>query len=356
MYTDLKTFCVQAQSSLQQAMTHMDRNRFGIVLVVDGERRLLGTITDGDIRRAMLSRIDLEQPVDLLLARKAGTPYATPITAPADADRDTCLNLLQQYRILHLPLLDGDQRVVGLVTLDEFIPDQSLPLQAVVMAGGLGSRLHPLTDDTPKPMLEVGGRPLLEIIIQRLQEAGIRHVTVTMHHKPEKIAQHFGDGKGFGVELSYVSEDRPLGTAGGLGLFEAPKETTLVINGDILTQVDFRSMLSFYREHQADLTVAVRHYDLQVPYGVIECEGPLVRRLREKPVVGLFVNAGIYLLEPVAYQFIPNGQRFDMTDLIQRLLTEGRPVVSFPIREYWLDIGDVANYQKALEDATDVVA
>jgi NDP-sugar pyrophosphorylase family protein len=217
------------------------------------------------------------------------------------------------------------------------------------MAGGKGSRLQPLTEEMPKPMLPVGDRPVLEIIIGQLRDAGIKQVKVTTHHQPEKIAQHFGDGSNFGVELSYVEERSPLGTVGGLGLLEVPRETTLVINGDILTQVDFRAMLRYHQEHQADLTVAVRQYDVKVPYGVIECDGAQVRKISEKPAVMVLVNAGIYLLEPGVYRYIPNGQRFDMTELIQRLLDEGRSVVSFPVREYWLDIGQREEYEQAQE-------
>lgn len=351
MYTDLATLCVDQKSSFGTAITQMDRSRLGIVLVVDEERRLLGTITDGDVRRAILAKVSLEEPISALLARKAGTPYARPITASMGQDPNTCLSLLKQHNILHLPLLDEEQRVAGLVTLEEFLPNQALPLQAVVMAGGQGTRLDPLTAEIPKPMLLVGDRPLMEIVIQQLRNAGIRQVKIATHHKPEKIEEHFGDGSSFGVRLSYVEEERPLGTAGALGLLEVPKETTLIINGDILTQVDFRAMLSYHREHQAQLTVAVRHYDLKVPYGVIECDGPVVRALSEKPVLGFFVNAGIYLIEPTVYRYIPNGQRFDMTDLIQRLLDHGQPVVSFPVREYWLDIGQHADYEQAQREA-----
>ena len=350
MHTDLSTFCVTPQTSLHDAIAQIDRNRLGIVLLLDGARRLLGTITDGDVRRAILANVDLAQPVTALLARKAGTRYAKPMTASIKADRETWLRVLKEQDILHLPLVDEEQRVAGLVTLEEFVPERVLPLQAVVMAGGMGSRLHPLTADLPKSMLRIGDRPLLEIIIQQLCEAGIKQVKVTTHHKPEKIAEHFGDGKGFGIALSYVTEDQPLGTVGGLGLLKVPEETTLVINGDILTQVDFRAMLTYHREHEADLTVAVRQYDLQVPYGVVECEGSFVRRINEKPSIGLFVNAGIYLLEPVVYRYLPNGRRFDMTDLIQRVLGDGRVVVSFPIREYWLDIGQPADYKQAQEE------
>lgn len=347
---DVTALCIPATLSIREAIACMDAARRGIVLVVDQDRRLVGTVTDGDVRRAILYRVSLEQPISVVLARKATTPYAKPITASVESDRNTHVALLREHKILHLPLLDPQQRVVDLVTLGDCVSQPTLPLQAVVMAGGRGSRLAPLTDGTPKPMLPVGDRPLLEIIIGQLREAGIRAVTVTTHHQPEKIEAHFGDGRNFGVALSYVEEGRPLGTGGGLGLLEAPKDTMLVMNGDILTQVDFRAMLAYHREHQADLTLGVRHYDFKVPYGVVECDGPVVRRLSEKPVVDFFVNAGIYLLEPAVYQFLPPDQRFDMTELIQRLIDQGRAVVGFPIREYWLDIGEHAEYQRAEQD------
>ncbi len=328
----------------------MDSSRLGIVLVVNEEKRLVGTVTDGDVRRAVLGNLNLAQPVSVLLRRKEGSLYERPITAPASAGRATFLSLLQDHNIFHLPLLDDKERVVGMVTLDDFVPNRVLSLKAVVMAGGLGSRMLPLTQDLPKPMLPVGDQPLMEIIIQQLREAGIRQVNVTMHHKSEKITDHFGDGRDFGVELNYVTEDRPLGTVGALGLMEAPRETVLVINGDILTQMDFRAMLAFHREQQGDLTIAVRQYDLHIPFGVVECQGAAVTSITEKPLLKFFVNAGIYLLEPIVHSYIPNGKPFDMTDLIQRLLVDGRRVVSFPVREYWLDIGEPSDYEQAQED------
>jgi len=327
----------------------MDTSRLGIVLVVDAQRCLVRTITDGDVRRALLANLNLEQPVTTLLRRKAGTRYAQPITALVGVEPERYLSILKRHRITHLPLVDEQGHIAGLVRLDDFLPRQPIPLQAVVMAGGRGRRLHPLTQDTPKPMLRVGDRPLLEIIISQLRDAGIRRVKVSTHHHSKQIADHFGDGSEFGIELSYVTEDRPLGTVGSLGLLEPPNETTLVINGDILTGVDFRAMLAYHHEHQADLTMAVRHHEVKIPYGVVECDGPAVRRVQEKPVMGFLVNAGIYLLEPMAYRFIPSGQRFDMTDLIGRLLAEERTVVSFPIRESWLDIGEHDDFAQAQE-------
>lgn len=349
-YLDLEQLCVGQESSIQSAIECMDRVRLGIVMVVGEDRKLIGTITDGDIRRALLAHTDLGSPVSLLLARKGGTLYSRPITAFVHADRATHLRLLKQHNILHLPLVDEEGRLAGLVSLDDFVPERTPSVQAVVMAGGAGRRMRPLTDETPKPMLPVGSRPLMEIIIQQLKDVGIKRLHVTTHHNSQKITEHFKDGRDFGVELTYVNEERPLGTAGALGLMEASKDTLLVINGDILTQVDFRAMLTFHREHRADLSVAVRQYDIHVPFGVVECQGAVVHRLTEKPSLSFFINAGIYLLEPCVHDFIPNGERFDMTDLIQRLLTEGRNVVSFPIREYWLDIGLPDDYEQAQND------
>ncbi len=347
MNSNLKSFCLTPERSVAEAAALMDCNGLRIVLVVDQAGRLNGTVTDGDLRRAMLARLDMSQPVRVLLERKAGSAYATPVTGPVGAERSVYLRMLQEHRLHHLPIVDTQQRVVGLVTLDEFVVGEPLALQAVIMAGGRGKRLHPLTDQVPKPMLPVGDRPLLELIIEQLKESGIRRVNVTTHHKSDKITEHFGDGHKFGVDISYVTEDRPLGTAGALGLMTPPTETMLVINGDILTQVDFQAMLAFHRGHQADLTVAVRQYDVQVPFGVVECEGALVRHLTEKPVLNFFVNAGMYLMEPSVFKFVPSGERFDMTDLIQRLLGRSRRVVSFPVREYWLDIGRPDDYEQA---------
>jgi len=351
MYSDLTNLCIERNRSMLEAVTRMETSKLGIILVVDEDRKLVGTITDGDVRRAMLANVDFNQLVNVLLARKSGSRYARPIAGPVGADRSTYLSLLKEHNILHLPLLDEDGRVAGLVRIDDFVPDRMLSLQAVVMAGGKGNRMRPLTEELPKPMLPIGDRPLMEIIIGQLRDAGIKRVNVATHHKSEKITGHFGDGSKFGVELNYVNEDRPLGTAGALGLMDVPQETLLVVNGDILTQVDFRAMLAFHREQCADLTMAVRQYDFQVPYGVVESKGPSVQRLREKPCLDFLVNAGIYLLEPLVHRFIPNGEPFDMTDLIQRLLDEGRSVVSFPIREYWLDIGLPDNYDQAQKDA-----
>jgi NDP-sugar pyrophosphorylase family protein len=271
------------------------------------------------------------------------------VTAPATISREDQLELMVQKGIRHLPLLNPDGTVAALALSEEFVP-QPMPLQAVIMAGGFGTRLRPLTDDTPKPMLHIGGKPLMERTIENFQKAGISRINVTTHYLPEKITRHFGTGQKFGVEMNYVSEDQPLGTAGALRLIDESNEPLLVINGDILTDVDFRALVKFHQEHNAAMTVAVRQYDIQVPYGVVDASRGIVKGLREKPTLNFLVNAGIYLLEPTVRKYIPEDRRYDMTDLISALLAHGETVVGFPIMEYWLDIGKHDDFEKAQED------
>jgi NDP-sugar pyrophosphorylase family protein len=224
-------------------------------------------------------------------------------------------------------------------------PPQSL--RAVIMAGGFGTRLRPLTEDLPKPMLPVGGRPLIERIVGQLKESGIDQIVVTTHYKPEKIVEHFGDGSDFDIAMTYVQEDVPLGTGGALGLLQNVDEPVLVINGDILTEVDFRALREYHREYGADLTVGVRRYTFNVPYGVVENSGARVVRIDEKPEMTFFVNAGIYLLEPKVFDHVGRGVRLNMTDLIQTVIEAGLVVVSFPVHEYWMDVGRTDDYAQA---------
>lgn len=343
MKVDLSIIGVQESSTIRQVMEAIDRGSIGIALVLDDQQRFLRTITDGDLRRAILNGFALGTPVSELKRDKPS------ITAPVGITREEQLELMLNANIRHLPLLNADQTVAQLAMSEEFVP-QPMPLQAVIMAGGFGTRLRPLTDDTPKPMLSIGGKPLMERTIENFQRAGIHRINVTTHYLPEKITRYFGSGQRFGVEMNYVSEDQPLGTAGALGLITDVDEPMLVINGDILTDVDFRSLVKFHQEHKAALTVAVRQYDFQVPYGVIDARQGIVTRLREKPTVNFLVNAGIYLLEPGVRKYIPEGTRYDMTDLINTLLENGETVVGFPIMEYWLDIGKHDDFQKAQDD------
>ncbi|MGB2963461.1 MAG: nucleotidyltransferase family protein [Anaerolineales bacterium] len=347
---NIKKFLVNPQASIKDVITCIDKNVRGIALVVNDDGQLIGTVTDGDIRRAILDKFDLDSSVLDLLSQKGSDLYKKPITAPVGTSESDLLKLMDEYLIRQIPLLDENGRVVEISLLSELIQKRDMPLNAVVMAGGYGRRLGPLTEKVPKPMLPVGDRPLMERIIEQLRESGIKQVNISTHYMADMIKEHFDDGSDFGVDINYVNETRPLGTAGALSLMEPPDQPLLVVNGDIMSRIDFRALYNFHQEHNADLTVGVRQFDMEVPYGVLECEGPNVHRLREKPKFKFLVNAGIYLLEPEVLGFIPSDKRYDMTDLIVRLIDEGLKVVSFPIVEYWLDIGEPIDYKQAQMD------
>jgi dTDP-glucose pyrophosphorylase len=349
MKLPLEQYLIFTQATCREALECINKNA-SLALVVDAKRHLIGTITDGDVRRAILAGISIEAPVQKLLDQRDKTLYPKPITAARGTAPDELLRIMNERGIRQIPLLDENDQVVDVALMQDLVKGCELPLKAVVMAGGFGKRLMPLTEEVPKPMLPVGDRPILEHIINQLQNSGIRKVQMTTHYKPEIIKQHFGTGEKFGLDIQYVNEDQPLGTAGALGNIEESDEPMLVLNGDILTRVDFRAMLAFHRENKAELTVAVRKYDLQVPYGVIQCDGAQVKSVDEKPTYNFFVNAGIYLLEPSAHRSIPSAQRFDMTDLIEKLTAGGRRVVAFPVVEYWMDIGQQNDYAQAQED------
>lgn len=350
MTKDFSSLVVTEDSSVRSVISCIDKNGKGIAIVLDADNHLIATVTDGDIRRAILAGLDVELPVRELLNRRTSISPHGPIVAPIGTPDTTLLHIMAETTVRHIPLVDEDNRVVDVALLSELVKEFELPLRAVVMAGGFGTRLRPLTEELPKPMLPLGSRPLLELIVEQLRDAGIRKVNVATHYKGDVISDHFKDGQDFGVDIRYVKEDQPLGTVGALSLLEESEEPLLVINGDILTRVDFRAMLHFHRDHNADLTVAVRQYELSVPYGVVDTDGVSVRGISEKPVVRQFINAGIYLLSASVRRMIPNGQPYDIPDLIQLLLKNGRSVVCFPIREYWLDIGKADHYDQAKSD------
>lgn len=342
------TLLLRSDHSVRDAMTVIGEGQLGIVLLIDEAEKFLTTITDGDVRRAILSGVNVDASVMQVV--EEGRPIAASITADSSSSLGERRRIMNTAQVKHLPILDVNGHVVDLLVHEDIVPDEFLPVEAMIMAGGFGTRLRPLTDDTPKPMLPIDGQPLMERTIHQLRKAGICNINVSTHYKPEKIIQHFGTGRRFGVNIKYLAEEQPLGTAGALGLVDDPDKPLLVMNGDILTMVDFRALFRFHCEQQADLTIGVRQYDVEVPYGVIRAEDNLVTAIQEKPKLEFLVNAGVYLVEPRVIQEIPAGERFDMTDLIDKLLHLGRPVCSFPIVEYWLDIGRMDDFHRAQED------
>ena len=339
----LEAVVVPSALSIGEAMSRLDKAGTGALALCSGERKLVGVVTDGDIRRAMLRRVPLDDPCETIASKN-------PVTAPAAASAADALRLMERHGVDQIPLVDGSGNLTEFLLRRDLVEEDQLRLGAVIMAGGFGKRLLPMTEQVPKPMLPVGDRPLLERTIRQLRRAGIRDMALITHYLPEKIADHFGDGAAFGVSLSYAQEEEPMGTAGGLRLLKRPTGPFVVINGDVLTGVSFHDMLSYHRSHAAQVTVGVRKYEVAVPFGVVECDDVRIAKVTEKPSVTFFINAGIYLLEPAACDHIPATGRFDMTDLIAALVAAGRTVVAFPITEYWLDVGRLEDYRKAQDD------
>lgn len=345
----LKRITVTEEALIRDVMSCIDRGAKGIAIVVDSQDHLIAALTDGDMRRAVLSGMSLDNPVKNLLSTLREQGKIHPVTLPAGTPYQEIVRVMAKHSVRQIPLLDESGRVVDLAVIDDLIASTDEPWRAVVMAGGYGTRLMPLTAETPKPMLKVGDEPLIERLVKQIKQAGITRVNISTHYQGDKIARHFGNGEAFGIEVEYVPEERPLGTAGALSMVQG-NEPLLVINGDILTRLDFRALRNFHFEHNADMTVAVREYRFDVPYGVIEADGVAVTGVTEKPTVKFFVSAGIYLISSSARQFVPSGKYFDMPQLIQTLIAAGRTVIRFPIWEYWLDIGRQEDFERAQID------
>jgi NDP-sugar pyrophosphorylase family protein len=325
----------------------MDAGAMAIALVVDGQGCLLGTVTDGDVRRGMLRGLRLEEPVSEVMHR-------APVTAPHGSPKDELLLLMRQRQIEHLPITDAQGRVVGLELLSALL---GRPVKrenmVVIFAGGRGSRLRPLTDGTPKPLLDVGGRPLLSLMIDQMAAYGFRKFLIAIRHHADLLERQLGTGEQAGVLIDYLREPEPLGTAGALRL--AKEQLTspfLVVNGDLLTKVNFEHLLEFHESQQFDMTIAVKAHEVRIPYGVVQLANGEVHDLEEKPIRSFFVNAGIYVLNPSVLAVMPTEGRYDMTDLIQDALQQKRRVGGFPLHEYWLDIGRRADYEAAQEVAS----
>ena len=336
-------------STLRQVLEVITRTGKQIALVVDADGRLVGVTTDGDLRKAILRGASLDAKVDEVMNRN-------PVVAAAGLGHREALSLMRSRSIRHLPLLDARRAVTDLLILDTLLaPAPSLDNPAVIMAGGEGRRLRPLTESTPKPLLSVGGKPLLEILIERLRQSGVARVLIAVHHKSDMIRARLGDGSRLGVAIEYVQESQPLGTMGALRLMRDRLDRPFfVVNADILTKCDFAAMWAFHQgQGMPAMTVGVSIHQVDIPYGEFTLHGTRVTRVEEKPRKEFPVNAGIYLLDPAVIALIPDGQYFDATDMIRVLLDAGRPVAAHLIREYWLDVGRLHDLEKANRDVAE---
>jgi dTDP-glucose pyrophosphorylase len=328
-------------ATLGEVIARIDASASQIALIADLDGRLLGVMTDGDVRRAILRGLPLTTRAALIMSTH-------PLTAPEGTSGRELLALMRRHVVHQLPLLNAEGQVVGLAHIDELIGARRKSNWVVLMAGGPGTRLRPLTESTPKPLLAVGGKPILESILEHLVAEGFREFYMSVHYKAEMIMDHFGNGNAWGASIQYLREESRLGTAGSLSLLPAaPREALVVMNADLLTHASVSSLLEFHAVQKAAATMAVREYDFQVPYGVVRMEGERITSVEEKPVQKFYVNAGIYVLSPEALAHIPRGAYFDMPTLFDRLNAAGALTTAFPLREYWRDIGRPEDFDQA---------
>jgi len=344
MRNDWRENIVPPTATVHDAIRAIDANLVLMALVCSTDGRLLGTVTDGDVRRLILRGGSLNDTVTSIM-------NTTPTTARPWDTPGEILALMRRTGHRRIPLLDERGRVAGIAFLEDFLHTGELDNWVVLMAGGLGTRLRPLTEECPKPLLPVGPKPILETILESCREQGFRRFFISVNYKAEMVMRHFGDGSRWGVSIEYIKEDKKLGTAGPLSLLPGlPDKPLLVMNGDLLTKINFRHLMDFHTQHRATATMCVRESSFQVPFGVVQVEEQRLTGIDEKPRQRFLVNAGIYMLDPEAIEAVPKNTYFDMPDLYDRLLAANREVVVFPIREYWMDIGRLDDLEQARWD------
>lgn len=338
---NIEDIIVKESTSILEVLQIIDKSSKQLAIVVNDSKKLLGTISDGDIRRALLDNISLNESVK-------GIYFKTPTTATINHSKEEIINICRMKKIHQIPIVDNSGNLIGLEILDELISKESKINKVVLMVGGLGTRLRPLTENTPKPMLKVGNKPILQTIVEKFAEYGYINIVMCVNYKSHIIQDYFGDGSSFGVNIEYILEEQRMGTAGALSLLtKKPLEPFFVMNGDLLTNVNFEHLHDYHTSHNAMATMCVREYDFQVPYGVVNIKDSKILSIEEKPIHKFFVSAGIYMLSPEVLEFIPQNQFYDMPTLFEKMISEKQNIISFPLREYWLDIGRMEEFEKA---------
>ncbi|MBL4938135.1 nucleotidyltransferase family protein [Clostridium sp. YIM B02515] len=340
----LDNLLVTEQTTIIETLKKIDSNAKGIAIVVSDNKELIGTITDGDIRRAIIDGAGTSSTITKIYNKKC--KYLLD-----NYDKKDIENIFKNDKIRFIPIIDQYNVVIDLLEVDNdnFSVYRDNPV--LIMAGGLGTRLRPLTNDLPKPMLKVGGKPILETIIEQFKIKGYKNILLSVNYKSEIIENYFRDGSDFGVSIKYIREDKRMGTAGAIKLAEQfLNKDFFVINGDILTNVCFNRLLEYHQQNNFKMTIGARNYETQIPYGVLNIDDTCVTSIEEKPIVNFYVNGGIYVLSPDTLKYIPENDYFDITELINKVLENKDKVGSYPILEYWMDIGQLKDYYKANED------
>lgn len=348
MRTQLATCRIPPEATMRDAIDAIDRGGARIALMVDGNGHLIGTLTDGDIRRGLLRGLELSGPASEAMQRKFH--FTSSPTGPTQA-----LLLMRRHGIDKLPVIDENHQLIGLYIRDDLlglVPSQ-LPNPVVLMAGGRGTRLRPLTDHCPKPMLQVAGKPILESVLEQCITSGLGDFYLAVNHLKEQIRSHFGDGSRWGVRIQYIEESIPLGTAGALRLLPEQaraKGPLIVMNGDVLTRLNLAKLLDFHTNQAAAATLCVRSHEILIPFGVVESDDLELIGFQEKPILRHQVNAGIYAIEPGLLTLLPADHPMDMPTLLLAARESNQRVAVCPIHEYWCDIGRPETLQQAHED------
>lgn len=342
---DWKNFCVTADQTIFEAVDVINRGAEQFCVVLDKSNKLLGIVGDGDIRRAILKKMDFQAPVSKIM-------NTNPVVVEMNIGKEEILSIMKRQVIRQLPVVDQNKKLVGIEFLSDLLQKaQAKPNKVVIMAGGQGKRLYPLTQNVPKPLLEIGDKPILEIIISNFKDYGFTDILLSVNYRSDLIEDYFGNGEKFGVNISYIKESEPMGTAGSLSLINSlPKDPMIVMNGDIITKINFNHLLEFHKKRKSKATMCVREYDFEVPFGVIkEIENNIVS-IDEKPIQKMLINAGVYVLDSDVLQHIPKDTVFNMTNLFETLISKGISTSAFPVVDYWMDIGRKTDLEQVKGD------
>lgn len=342
--TNYKNILLQPKSTIKEALKVIDAGTIQIALVVDKDEKLIGTLTDGDIRRGLLNDLSLNDTIETLI-------YKKPVVCNIKDTKEKILDMAVSKKIYQIPIVDDNGKLVGVEEVDELLRLKQKSNPVVLMVGGLGTRLRPLTENIPKPMLKVGNKPILETIITNFKKYGFVNFILCVSYKSEVIIDYFKDGLEFGVNIKYIHENKRMGTAGALSLIrDELKESFFVMNGDLLTNINFERMIEYHQSNKSKATIGVREYDFQIPYGVVNTDGIDVYSIDEKPIHNFFVSGGVYILNPQVLKFVPDDEFYDMPTLFENVIKNNMKSISFPIHEYWLDIGRIEEFEKANDE------
>jgi dTDP-glucose pyrophosphorylase len=349
MKNNINKLFVYKNYTIRQVLESIDLGARGIVLLVNEDETLIGTITDGDIRRAILKGISLEDSVENVV-------HHNPVSVKQSMTREEIKDIFIKKAVKDIPIVDNHNKVLDLISINDILLPQGKENPVIIMAGGLGTRLKDLTKEIPKPMLRIGEDPILQHTINNFKQYGYNKILLSVNYKSEIIENYFQDGFAYGVKINYVKETNRLGTAGGIRLAKDYIETPFfVINGDIFTNLNVENMMKFHMENINDITVGTRKHSFQIPYGVINTDNNCINEVKEKPVIDYLINAGVYCLNPKVIELIPDDQYFEITDLINICIERNMRVGSYEIKDYWMDIGKIEDYIKVNEDIYDLI-